>query len=160
MQTRTKLRDQFMLNIARIMSFSVLLMVSTAGSAAEVSLIEKMQSLQYFTHKAGLSLNAANEPLLDFYLHEIEEVVEVLEGLPKYKDIIVGPLVKSMLVPPFHALEEAVDKSDLPAAKVAFDRMLESCNQCHEATGRGYLRVEMNNSNPYPQSFEVPKPVR
>jgi hypothetical protein len=39
-----------------------------------VDLAAYMTRLQYFSHKAGLSIQAQNEPLSHFYLHELEEV--------------------------------------------------------------------------------------
>ena len=52
-------------------------MASLADEAIE--LVEYMTRLQYFSHKVGLSIQAKNEPLARFYLHELEEIIEKLK---------------------------------------------------------------------------------
>jgi hypothetical protein len=51
-------------------------------------------------------------------------------------------------------LEVAVKAGEPEAIETAYDEMLESCNDCHRASQRAFIKVERRVDNPYMQSFE------
>jgi hypothetical protein len=71
-------------------------MASLADEALE--LVEYMVKLQYFSHKTGLSIQAKNEPLTRFYLHELEEVIEKLKKVKEYEGHPISALAQQILV--------------------------------------------------------------
>ena len=85
-------------------SIAIMAMLAlTLGSNAiyangDISLVEKMGDMQKFLHKTGLSLRAKNDDLIHFYLHELEETIEELEGFGTYKEKPIGELFKKILV--------------------------------------------------------------
>ena len=126
-----------------------------AAGEGEVPLLEKMITLQYVTHKAGLSIRAGNLELADFYLHEMEEVIAEIGGMESYEGQPVGQLSGAMLEPVFHKLEEGVDSGDPEAALSAYTAVIDSCNACHVATTFGVIKiVDKSTENPYMQAFE------
>jgi len=40
------------------------------------------------------------------------------------------------------------------AIDTAYDEMLESCNDCHRASRREFIKIKRRVDNPYMQSFE------
>lgn len=44
------------------------------ASHEEVELAEPMSRLQYYSQKLGFAIEAENQPLAQFYLHEMEEL--------------------------------------------------------------------------------------
>jgi len=58
------------------------------------------------------------------------------------------------LEPKFENLEDAVEAGEPAAIDTAYDEMLGSCNYCHRASQRPFIKVERRTDNPYMQSFE------
>ncbi len=133
-----------------------LMTVSSSQAGEDVELVRYMSSMQYMTQKTGLAIQGRNQPLASFYVHEIEEVIERLEEIESYDGHAIGSLVKSVLVPPFEALEETVKAGDWDGANAKFDQLLAACNTCHDSTDHGYIRIQRSAENPFMQSFEAP----
>jgi mono/diheme cytochrome c family protein len=115
-----------------------------------------MERMQTYTHKLQLSLAANNARLADLYLHELEEAAEyVVDNLPYYHDFPVGQLTREMLLPSIEALEDTLDEADWAESGAGFARLLDSCNACHAATGKGYIRIAPAAGNPFAQDFSV-----
>jgi hypothetical protein len=135
---------------------AMLVLCSPALTAADDDgLLGLMTALQTHTHKLQLSLEAGNGRLADFYLHEMEELLEEIGEIEEYDGYPVGQLASAMLEPAMEALEAAVDDGDIAAAAGApFDALLNACNACHTATEHGFIVIARNSSNPYLQSFE------
>jgi hypothetical protein len=134
-----------------------LLLLAAPGRASEEEVegfVEMMGGMQKFMHKAGLSLREGNFELADFYLHEIEEILEQVEKVESYKGHLIGDLTEEMLTPSFHKLEEAVDGKGRDAALTAFAAVIDSCNRCHTAAAHGFIKIQdRSDNNPYMQDF-------
>ena len=124
-----------------------------AANAEESSLITVMGNLQYFMHKTALSLDARNQELVDFYAHEIEENIEQVEEIERFKQHNIKKMIKSTLVPAFERFEKSVKKNDLDKADAQFADMIEACNSCHTQVQKPFIRIERIKTNPYMQSF-------
>ncbi|MFU8821865.1 MAG: hypothetical protein ACNA8G_09970 [Gammaproteobacteria bacterium] len=117
-----------------------------------------MERMQTYTHKLQLSVEARNERLAHFYIHELEETsAYVAESIPHYDDYPVGPLVREMLLPRIEDLEDAVEAGEWTAVDTRFADMLRACNACHVATHHDYVRIAPATGNPFAQDFSVPE---
>ena len=121
----------------------------------DAELATPMSQLQTFAHKLALSIEAENGELAGFYLHEIEETAEsIIDEIPEYEGLAIGPLVGSMLMPQVERLEEALEPGDWQAAAAVFGDIVNSCNACHQATEHGFIVIEYRpGENPFMQSF-------
>ena len=121
----------------------------------EAELALHMSRLQRWTHKTALSVEAKNQRLAEFYLHETEETVETIQTeAPTYEGYEIKALSDEYLAPSLAALDEAVEASDWPVAREQLQRVATSCNQCHTATDHGFVRIQLDSlANPYAQSF-------
>jgi hypothetical protein len=126
-------------------------MVSLADEAIE--LVDYMVKLQYFSHKTGLSIQAKNEPLTRFYLHELEEVIEKLKKVKEYEGHPISALAQQILEPAFEKLEKSVEAKQLTRAQADYEAMLHACNNCHQSTAHGFIKIEQRFDNPFMQSF-------
>ncbi len=122
----------------------------------EPELAAYMTSMQQYSHKLMLSVQARNAPAAGFYLHELEELTETIETeVPTYEGYEIATLVRSMLASELEELEEALARGHWSRIDARIDAVTQSCNQCHEATDHGFIRIRSENlSNPYNQSFE------
>lgn len=128
-----------------------------AAAEGDIELVENMAKLQYFTHKTALAIDHKNSELVGFYTHELEEYIEEASTVERYHGQPVGKLIQAMLVPSFEDFEAALKKGDWKKTSAQFDRLLHSCNACHDATEHGYIQIERSNDNPFMQSFKTKK---
>ena len=136
--------------------FALILCLSAPGTSVadeDVELVEYMRRLQYFSHKAGLSIQAKNAPLIRFYLHELEEMIDKLRAVKEYDGYPIGTLAQQILVPTFTELEHSVEQQQFTQAQADYDAMLQACNRCHRTTAHGYIKIEKRLDNPFMQSF-------
>ena len=133
----------------------VLLLTHPMASLADeaIELVDYMMRLQYFSHKTGLSIQANNEPLTRFYLHELEEVIEKLKEVKVYDGYPIGTLAQQILEPAFEKLEISVEANQLSRAQADYEAMLHACNNCHQSTAHGFIKIEQRFDNPFMQSF-------
>jgi hypothetical protein len=93
---------------------------------------------------------AGNWPLADYMAHELEELVEEIEELhPVYREVQVAAMLRETTVPAVEQVEEAVEAGDAAAFAAAFDRLTAACNQCHAASGRGFIVMQRPENPPY-----------
>jgi hypothetical protein len=92
---------------------------------------------------------AENWELVDYQIHEMEELIEEIEELhPVYDDIPVAQLLGEMTHPAIEALETAMAARDRAAFTSSFDRLTQACNSCHLAADREVLLVVRPSSPP------------
>lgn len=127
--------------------------LSVHAGDGEVDLVGNMKDFQYFTHKATLSVDAQNQTLAAFYIHELEEILEVVKEVDTYDDHPVGKLAGEILSPAVEQFEVAVEASDWTQASHALDGLVLACNSCHQASAHSYIKIERQTSNPFMQSF-------
>jgi hypothetical protein len=127
---------------------------TNASEGEEDNLITLMGNFQYFMHKTALSLDANNLELVKFYAHEIEETLEEAEDYGSYDGFHIGSMVAQTLAPEFEKFEAFVDKKDLVSADIHFNRMIQSCNTCHQNTEKKFIKIKRIKANLYMQSFD------
>jgi hypothetical protein len=141
----------------RSLVFAALLgLVATPVFGEPPGLAVLMERLQTYTHKLQLSIAARNQPLANFYLHELEETSEyVADNIERYDQYPVGQLTREMLLPMIEQLEEVVATGPWEMSELRLKDVVFACNACHVATGFGFIRVAPARSNPFAQDFAV-----
>lgn len=114
-----------------------------------------MGQMQRLAHKLGLSIDAKNQKLAEFYVKEIGETAQVIQTkFPEYDGVQVAALSKAMLDPYMAPLDKAVKAGDWAAAGTGYTNLLNSgCNGCHTATQHPFLVITAVKTNPYNQKF-------
>ena len=145
---------------ALLLGFVVTFSSCTAGSSEPASeyvpgLAIQMKDMAYWTHKLGLSIEAENDRLADFYHHELEEATEYLvETKAEYKGLPIAQLIDAMMAPVVEELEEALDNGDWPGVRRSYNMLIQSCNSCHAATGYGQIIITSGfGNNPFNMNF-------
>lgn len=133
---------------------AVLFSEFAVSESGEGEFISHMTRLQYFSHKLGLAIDSGNQDLQHFYAHEVEEQIEGALAIEQVDGIAVAKLMAQFLVPKFDNLEEALKAGESEVIDTRYDEMIESCNHCHRASQRQFIKVERRTDNPYMQSFE------
>jgi len=114
--------------------------------------------MQRYAEKLGYAVNARNEPLASFYLHEVDELTERIgEEVPEYEGYKIAELLPTLFSPSIAPLESALASGDWDAVDSSFASMIGDCNSCHAATDHSFIIVEApTGAPPYSQRFEPP----
>lgn len=120
-------------------------------------LAEYMSTLQVYTHKLSLSIDANNTELAAFYMWESLALLEEIQmTFSQYETVPVALYIDRHGLDgykPLKALlrEESPDPVELSHA---MDGIINGCNACHVVSKFEFLKIERNPHNPYLQSFE------
>lgn len=125
------------------------------GGEEHVELAGRMATLQQFTQKMMLAVQARNRELSRFYLHEMEETTAgIAEEVPEYEGHPIGKLTRSMLLGPVEKLHEAWPEMSWSEIDRAVDQTIRQCNACHASTEHGFVVIpDTARTNPFLQSF-------
>jgi len=154
------MHKQFAITLSLLAALALALPAAASDEAghehspfAGMPLIMLMHNMQYYAHKLGLSVDAANTALEDFYAHELEEVIDAVSEIQDYEGIPIAENLNKTLMPAFEQLEAAIDKGGREAIDAAYNEVIIGCNACHAASEHGYIHIRRNHTNPYPQDF-------
>ena len=142
--------------VPRVWLLLAVAVVSGAGwssaVAGEEGLAVRMAWMQTYLHKLDLSVQAGNRKLADLYLHELEEVAEeTADTVESYEGVPVGKMIETLLLPAIETAESRLE--DNAADRAAVAGLIETCNQCHQSTNHGEIRIAPATVNPYNQDF-------
>ena len=116
-----------------------------------------MVELQHRHATLWFAGEAENWSLADYFLHELEELLEDIRDLhPEYDGVPVAELLAEMTLPAVDALEAAVDGMDARAFASAFDQLTVACNACHVASDRGALVIQRPTAPPLTNLRYIP----
>jgi|AntRauTorckE6833_2_1112554.scaffolds.fasta_scaffold52783_2 hypothetical protein len=123
-----------------------------------IPLIYHMSFIQRYATKLYFSGTEENWGLADIYAHELEEIVETIRDGNHVDDgINISELLAAMLPPQIEQLEEAIDAQDRVMFQNRYQTMIQTCNQCHQASDYGLVKVTMPENNPFAQDFSTPE---
>jgi hypothetical protein len=108
---------------------------------AHVHIIDYMIQMQYFANKVYYAGINNNSDLLGFYIHEMEEVMEDLEGHDLQKDgISVSKNLKLFGIEPLELFEQNIKNS--PEQFTAhYDAWINQCNACHGVFKKPFIQI-------------------
>ncbi len=122
-----------------------------------IPLIYHMSFMQRYSHKLYLAGTAENWELADIYSHEIEELSETIIDENHIDDgVNVSKLLNTMLLPQIENIEAAIDAKNPELFESNFQTMVQTCNQCHDASNYGAVKITVPDHNPYNQDFSAP----
>ena len=114
-----------------------------------------MARMHTYSAKLGYAVEARNQRLAAFYLHELEELVEeVIDTVPEHDGHAVAGLARSIALPAVARLEAAVDRGAWRSASESYRGLIASCNTCHLACAKGFVQIEpASGAPPFNQRF-------
>lgn len=136
------------LTIAALVLAAVALLVALSrgggGAVAEepYEVAVAMGRLQRYAEKLHFAGAAKNWPLAEFYRAEIQETAEeVARANVVDEGVAVSAFMRSMFLPNLAPVEEAVRMRNAEQFSAAYEKMLLSCNACHQTTQHPYLKI-------------------
>jgi len=108
-----------------------------------------MTEVQHRHATLWFAAEAENWPLVDYFLHELEEIIEDIEEIhPVYDGVPVAEMLAEMTTPAIELLEDATDAEDRVAFVAAYDQLTAACNACHIASDRDAIIMQRPTSPP------------
>ena len=131
---------------------------ATQATAAQEELATPMSQLQQLTHKLNLASHHKNTELARFYMEESLILLnEIQETIPEYQRIPVAVFIDRFAKPayaPLQILLRRENKEFNPEdLKPAMQKVIDSCNACHEASKFEFIKINYTTNNPYNQDF-------
>ena len=123
-----------------------------------VNLVQEMGQLQKFVNKLYFSSKSKNKALTEFYIHELEEVMENIQK----GDIVknrqkISTLIESFGLKSLETYEKNIFKDDFENLDVHYQALTLQCNNCHAVSGYGFIQIQkptqvfMDNQIFYPE---------
>ena len=106
--------------------------------------------------KLGYAALAKNWPLADYETKLMERsFAEAAHEYPTVGNLPLADLVRATSTPALDEVAQAVAKRDQTAFFVAFKKLTNACNSCHETSRVGFIVIEPPTSSPFSnQNFE------
>jgi hypothetical protein len=116
----------------------------------EYELAVAMGRMQVYFSKLWFAGSFENWELADFYAHELEETLEEIISREIYDEgMNISSLTKVMTNKPFHELEKAVKSREITNFLPAYDKMLRTCNACHQSSKHNFINIKTPESVPF-----------
>lgn len=94
---------------------------------------------------------ARNWRLAEYQLAEIKEIMSDTQDLvPVFKNLPFADMMDAVIVGPIGDLEKAIDARDPQAFAKGYGRLTAACNDCHRATGNGFIRIQRPGGPGFP----------
>ncbi len=125
------------------------------GDDEVVELAPYMSRAQGFSQKLGFAIEAHNQPLANFYLHEIEETFEeVGHDVPEHSGVPVAQYISELIMPAFEPFEKVLEAKDWGAARENYVALINRCNSCHTKSEYEFIEIlPASGKPPYNQKF-------
>jgi hypothetical protein len=131
-----------------------------ATSKTYIPGIEQFMNVIQSEHaKLWYAASARNWELAAYQLGEIKEIMSDVEDLyPKFKDLPLGKMLDDVITGPIAAAEKTLDAKDFGKFSVAYGKLTDACNACHQATGNGFVVIQRPSGPAFPnQDFRPHK---
>lgn len=118
-------------------------------------LADEMGTLQQYSHKYALAVEAENQELAEFYFHEVLATIEgIKDEIPSYDGYDIRRFMTLFIDPAIEPVEEAMKTRDWGDIREKTITLVNACNSCHNATNHGFIQVTPGfNNNPFNQDF-------
>jgi hypothetical protein len=120
----------------------------------------EIMTLQQMRHlKLWFAAQAGNWGLADYELDELKEGYEdITKYYPTKDDVPTGTMAEAVVAKEVADLAKAIEAKDKKNFAAAFDRLTASCNACHQASKKDFIRIQRPAGNPYTnQAFAPPR---
>ncbi len=146
--------------ICKIKLVVAALLLPSATVYADAELTAAMQKLQQLTHKLSLATHHQNRELSRYYLDESMLLLEQIQDTtPEDKGMPIAVHIDRFAKPAYFPMKillmptnEEFNPDDM---KPAMDKIIDSCNKCHEATKVEYIKIINATNNPFNMDFEA-----
>ncbi|MBX7094604.1 MAG: hypothetical protein K1X56_07790 [Flavobacteriales bacterium] len=121
----------------------------------KIEIVHNMVRLQQYHYKLHAAGKYDNRPLMEFYLHEMEEEMLAIKDAKVYEDSIsISDMMKNYGLSALSKFQTELKLKDFDFNS-SFRVLTESCNNCHKTMGHEYILITVpEKTDFYNQSFK------
>jgi hypothetical protein len=110
--------------------------------------------------KLGIAGQEKNWTYAAYEQHELQESFDRAARVwPIYRKTNIAELVVATMKEPMEALTEAIKNKDQAKFTLAYARLTDTCNACHQAAERPFVVIQVPKVSPFPdQDFRSGNP--
>jgi len=110
--------------------------------------------------KLGIAGQEKNWAYAAYELHELQESFDRAARVwPIYRKTNIAELIAATMKEPMESVAEAITSADVAKFNVAYARLTETCNACHQSSERGVVVIQVSKVSPFPdQDYRPVKP--
>ncbi len=128
-----------------------------AAPAPDFEVAIHMGRIQTYMHKLHWAGMAKNQPLVDFYRHEIKEVMEEVAKAGVVEDgINVSEKMSLYGIRTIDGMKTHFKEKGLEGFSEQYAGLVNTCNTCHRETGHPMIQVQVPLENRYTDQVFVP----
>ena len=132
-------------------------LVQAAAPAPDFEVAIYMGRIQVYMHKLYWAGMAKNQPLADFYRHEIKEVMEEVAKAGVVEDgINVSDKMNLYGITTIDGMKAHFKEKGLEGFNEQYVGLVNTCNTCHRETGHPMIQVQVPLENRYTDQVFVP----
>ena len=110
----------------------------------EIEVAEHMTRIQAFNTKLWAAGNSDNQELVEFYVHELEEAMELIaDARVEDEGINVSQAMQQIGIPALETFEKTMETHGLGAFNQHYQNLVQACNACHQACQYPFIKVQV-----------------
>ena len=119
----------------------------------------EIMTFQQMRHlKLWFATQAGNWGLANYELDELKEGFEdITKYYPTKDDVPTGTMAEAVVAKEVADLAKTIEGKDKKNFVSAFDRLTASCNACHQASKKDFIRIQRPTGNPYTNQSFAPR---
>ncbi|WP_298357590.1 hypothetical protein [Rhodoblastus sp.] len=128
-------------------------------SAAPYSpdLADIMSGAQLRHFKLSFAGSQQNWPLAEFEIGRMRKsFMEAARLYPEFDKVPLAKLIKEISAPALDDVAASVKAKDEAGFKKSFIRLTEACNSCHQAAGKGFIKIRVPTLSPFSNQVFAP----
>ncbi|MGO8737822.1 hypothetical protein [Rhodoblastus sp.] len=99
-----------------------------------------------------------NWPLAEFEIGQMRKnFADAAQYYPEFDKVPVAKLIKEISEPALDEIAASVKAKDEAGFKKSFARLTEACNSCHQAAGKGFIKIRVPTLSPFSNQVFAPE---
>ena len=132
------------------------------GSAAPAPyspvLADIMAGAQWRQLKLSFAGSERNWPLAEFEIGQMRQsFADAAKYYPESDKVPLAKLIKEFSEPALDEIAASVKAKDEAGFRKSFARMTEACNSCHQAAGKGFIKIRVPTLSPFSNQVFAPE---
>lgn len=108
----------------------------------EIEVADYMAKLQRYADKLWFAGKNDNDSLVAFYVHEIEESMEIVaDNEIMDEGVNVSQLMTIMGLPALENFESSIKRSAKDSFEIHYQNLITGCNNCHRLSKHGFIKI-------------------
>lgn len=121
-------------------------------------LADIMASAQLRHFKLSFAGVEKNWPLVDFEIGQMRKnFADAAKYFPEFDKVAVAKLIEQFSEPALDEIAASAKAKDETAFKKSFARLTDACNSCHQAAGKGFIRIRVPTLSPFSNQVFTPE---